>query len=115
MHAVPQTFNLPGPSTLTHQYLLDLVASVTYNPPSKAPVLPKHVAQLISKTGGLVWWPTLCPDEVDRRDIDDATTPGDWSFFGVAPDEIETYAIKYLRRYRTAYAVFYSPYLTNIK
>lgn len=102
MHPVSQTFHLPGPSTLTHAYLMDLVASVTCEPHSKAPVLPKKIAKLISKGGNLVWWPTVCPDEVERRYIDDVDVPGDWEFFGVNPDEIETYAIKYLRRYRNA-------------
>ena len=97
-----RTINLPGPSTLTHAYLLDMIASITYNPPSKAPVLPKSVALALSKASGLVWWPTVTPDEIERRLLDDVTTPGDWDVVDIVPDEIETYAIKYLRRYRSA-------------
>ena len=47
--ALAQTLNLPGPSTLTYEYLLDLVASITYQPPSRAPTVPKAVALAISK------------------------------------------------------------------
>ena len=43
--------NLPGPSTLTYQYLLDMVSSVTLRPPSKAPTVPKAVAEAIASVG----------------------------------------------------------------
>ena len=51
--------NLPGPSTFTYEYLLELVESVTLRPPSKAPGLPKAIAQQIAKLGNAVWWPTI--------------------------------------------------------
>uniref|UniRef100_A0A8H7Y357 NAD-dependent epimerase/dehydratase domain-containing protein n=2 Tax=Psilocybe cubensis TaxID=181762 RepID=A0A8H7Y357_PSICU len=97
-----KTLNLPGPSTLSYEYLLDLVTSVTLQPPSRAPVVPKALANLLAKLGQNVWWPTLSPDEVTRRYIDDADTPGDWEAVGVEPSEIEAHAITYLRRYRSA-------------
>ncbi|PPR05382.1 hypothetical protein CVT24_007996 [Panaeolus cyanescens] len=97
-----KTINLPGPSTLTYEYLLDLVSSVTLRPPSTAPVLPKGVAIAIAKLGGGVWWPTLSPDEITRRYIDDSQVPGDWDLVGVQPTEIEAHALTYLRRYRSA-------------
>jgi len=97
-----RTLNLPGPSTVSYEYLLDLVSSVTLQPPSRAPVLPEKAAALIAKLGEGVWWPTLSPDEVKRRFIDDAEVPGDWDAVGVQPTEIEGHAITYLRRYRTA-------------
>lgn len=103
---IPQlsgTFSLPGPSTLTYEYLLDLVASVTLHPPSRAPVLPKAVASTLARAGQFAWWPTLSPDEVTRRYIDDSDVPGDWAAFGMGePSEIENHAITYLRRYRSA-------------
>ena len=103
MPSLPGTFNLPGPSTLTHEYLLALVSSVTYHPPSKAPVLPKQLLLLASKLAEKgIWWPLLGPDQIERRYIDDAEVEGDWDKFGVTPDEIEDHAITYLRRYRTA-------------
>lgn len=97
-----RTLNLPGPSTLTHAYLLDLISSLTYTPPSKAPALPKPIALALAKASQKVWWPTVCPDEVERRLIDDVDVPGDWNLVDVEPDEIETYAIRYLRRFRSA-------------
>ena len=102
----PGTLSLPGPSTLTHEYLLELVSSVTYQPPTRAPVLPKVVATALAKAAQAVWWPALCPDEVTRRYIDDADIPGDWAVVGVEPSEIENHAITYLRRYRSAYVTF---------
>ncbi|KAH8104799.1 NADH dehydrogenase [Cristinia sonorae] len=100
--SLPGTLNLPGPSTLTHEYLLTLVSSVTYHPPSKAPVIPKKLALLLTKAAQNIWWPALSPDEVERRYIDDAEVEGDWDKVGVRPDEIEDHAITYLRRYRSA-------------
>jgi len=99
---MPQTLSLPGPSTLTFEYLLELVGSVTFNPPSRAPVLPKPAALALAKLGQFIWWPTLSPDEVERRFIDDVDTAGDWDAVGVTPGEIEDHAITYLRRYRSA-------------
>jgi NADH dehydrogenase (ubiquinone) 1 alpha subcomplex subunit 9 len=103
--SIPQlsgTLSLPGPSTLTYQYLLDLVSSIAYTEPSKAPVLPKAVAMLLAKAAQNVWWPALSPDEVTRRYIDDVDVSGDWAKLGIEPSEIESHAVKYLRRYRSA-------------
>ncbi|KAH6911355.1 NADH dehydrogenase [Coprinopsis sp. MPI-PUGE-AT-0042] len=83
-------------------YLLELVESVTLRPPSRAPGLPKFMAQQIAKLGNTVWWPTLSPDEVTRRFIDDAEHAGNWDAVGIVPAEIEDHAITYLRRYRSA-------------
>ncbi|KAF9242580.1 39kDa subunit of Ndufa9, NADH ubiquinone oxidoreductase [Melanogaster broomeanus] len=99
---LPGTLSLPGPRTLSFEYLLQLVSSVTYNPPSRASVLPKRVALTVAKAAQAAWWPLICPDEVERRYLDDVTVPGDWDAVGVTPDEIETHAITYLRRYRSA-------------
>jgi len=102
-HSRPsQTISLPGPSTLTYEYLLDLVSSVTLNPPSRAPVLPQQVATILAKLGQNVWWPALSPDEIIRRYVDDADVPGDWDAVGIQPTEIEEMAIAILRRFRSA-------------
>jgi|SRR6266550_6858693 len=102
---ISRTLSLPGPSTLTYEYLLGLVSSVTIRPPSRAPTLPKPIATLLARAGQLIWWPALSPDEVTRRYIDDADVPGDWDAVNVTPSEIEQHAITYLRRYRSAYVV----------
>jgi NADH dehydrogenase (ubiquinone) 1 alpha subcomplex subunit 9 len=101
--ALPRTLSLPGPSTLTYNYLLELVSSLACTPPSTAPTLPKPIALYLAKLAQNVWWPALSPDEVETRYIDDVQTPGDWDAVNVIPDEIETHAIKYLRGYRSAY------------
>ncbi|KAI0287950.1 NAD(P)-binding protein [Russula brevipes] len=102
MPAMDRMLALPGPSTLTHEYLLELVSTLTYDPPSRAPVVPKRVALALARAAQRIWWPALSPDEVERRYIDDADTPGDWAVVGVEPDEIENHAITYVRRYRSA-------------
>jgi hypothetical protein len=104
MPSVAGTYNLPGPSTLTYEYLLDLVSTITYRKTPNLPVLPKAIALLLARNAQRVmWWPTLSPDEVERRYLDDADLPGDWDTFGVQPTEIEPVAITYLRRYRSAF------------
>ena len=100
--ALAQTLSLPGPSTLTHEYLLDLIASMTYRAPTRAPSVPKAVALALSKASQNIWWPSLSPDEVERRYINDSQVQGDWDVVGVTPDDVEPHAITYLRRYRNA-------------
>ena len=87
---------------MTYEYLLQLVSALTFHPPSRAPVVPKQLALALSRLGNLVWWPTLSPDEVERRYLDDVDAPGDWDVFGVTPEEIEDIALVYLRRHRSA-------------
>lgn len=103
--SLPGLLNLPGPSALTYEYLLALVSSVTYRPPTRAPVVPKRVALFLARAAQNVWWPALSPDEVERRYINDVEVPGDWDKVGVTPTEIEENAIVYLRRYRSAYVL----------
>lgn len=100
---LPGTYSLPGPSQLTYEYLLELVSSVTYRPPSGAPVLPKAIALALARVSDYVWWPSLSADQVERRYIDDVEVEGDWAAFGIQPEEIESLAISYLRRYRSSY------------
>ena len=112
--SLPGTLNLPGPSEMSYEYLLNLVSHVTYRPPSSAPVVPKRIATLLAKTAQNVWWPALSPDEVERRFISDVQVPGDWDKVGIQPSEIEDHAITYLRRYRSAYVqTFPSPFFLS--
>jgi hypothetical protein len=103
MPAIDRTLALPGPSTLTYEYLLELVSTLTCNPPSRTPVVPKPVVLALAHVAQCIWWPALSPDEVERCYIDDADAPGDWALVDVEPDEIENHAITYVRRYRSAY------------
>lgn len=82
-----------------------MVASVTYRAPSSAPTLPRRVATLLARLSQAAWWPMIGPDEVERRYINDRSeeeVPGDWNKLGVDPDVIETFALQYLKRYRSA-------------
>ncbi|CAK5269769.1 unnamed protein product [Mycena citricolor] len=97
-----RTLSLPGPSTLNYEYLVDLVSAVTIRSfHSYAPELPRAIATSVAKALQLVWWPLMSPDEVTRRFMDDVQTAGDWAELGISPAEVETLALKYLRRYRS--------------
>ena len=76
--------------------------------------MPKPIALALAKASQKIWWPTVCPDEIERRLIDDVDTPGDWNLVNVEPDEIETFAIRYLRRFRSAYVTFIPLYISII-
>ncbi|KAH0831927.1 39kDa subunit of Ndufa9, NADH ubiquinone oxidoreductase [Lanmaoa asiatica] len=65
-------------------------------------VIPKRIALAVARAAQSIWWPLICPDEVERRYLDDVGAEGDWEAVGVVPDEVENHAITYLRRYRSA-------------
>ena len=70
--SVGQTFSLPGPGLHTYASLEALVSALTLKPVSSAPVLPKPVAMLLATIfNRAMWWPTISPDEVERKYIDD--------------------------------------------
>ena len=132
--SVGSTFVLPGPRTYTYESLIKLVEAMTLKSHS-APMLPKPVAMAISTVlNRALWWPTISPDEVTRKYIDDvgaeikpveegvpagwetqeasglASVSGvngeafkSWEDLNIDPETIEEHAIKYLRRYRSAY------------
>ncbi|KAJ9098294.1 hypothetical protein QFC20_006003 [Naganishia adeliensis] len=69
--SVGSTFVLPGPRTYTYESLIKLVEAMTLKSHS-APMLPKPVAMAISTIlNRALWWPTISPDEVTRKYIDD--------------------------------------------
>jgi NADH dehydrogenase (ubiquinone) 1 alpha subcomplex subunit 9 len=105
MHSAPapSAFNLPGPTTYTLEYLLEFVQSVAYLPPSRVPYLPKPVMLAIARLAQLPWFPMVCPDELERRCIDDSDMEDDWDAFGIRPAQIEDHALGILRRFRSAY------------
>jgi NADH dehydrogenase (ubiquinone) 1 alpha subcomplex subunit 9 len=104
MHSgqAPGIFHLPGPATFTLEYLLELVQSVAYIPPSRVPFLPKPIMLAIARLAQLPWFPMISPDELERRHIDDADVDGDWDAFGIRPAQIEDHALAILRRFRSA-------------
>lgn len=70
--SVASTFALPGPAVHTFNSLLQLVSSMTMKPPSSAPTLPKPVAMAMATVlNRALWWPTVSPDEITRKYIDD--------------------------------------------
>lgn len=96
------TLSLPGPVTFSYTELEQLISLFTFNPVSNMPEVPKSIALLLSRISQLVWWPTLSPDEIERRFINvPDRAPSDWDKVGVQPVEIEEVAISILRRYRS--------------
>ncbi|KIJ54415.1 hypothetical protein M422DRAFT_775527 [Sphaerobolus stellatus SS14] len=96
----PFDYNLPGPNTYSYEQIFEMISSLTYNPRPTELTLPKPVAKFIARIAQYAWWPMVCPDEVERRFLDDSDVPGDWDKVGVEPDALELHAIKFLRQYR---------------
>lgn len=70
--SVASTFALPGPAVHTYNSILELVSSLTFKPVT-APTVPKAVAKAFADiVNQAIWWPTVSPDEIERRYIDDA-------------------------------------------
>ncbi|GAA5875571.1 hypothetical protein JCM3774_006106 [Rhodotorula dairenensis] len=97
-----ETFSLPGPRTYTFEQLLHMTEALTLKK-LRGPNFPKPVLAALARVWDYAWWPTLSPDEVTRRFIDDLpAAPGTKGFadLGIDPDVLEDIAIVYLRRYR---------------
>ncbi len=136
--SIGSTFVLPGPRTYTFQSMIELVSAMTLKS-HKAPILPKPIALAIATVlNRALWWPTICPDEVRRKFINDfgahlhtaksevpagwAVDPAtvdavvgvngehakSWEDLNITPTLLEEVAITILRRYRSA-ATFDSP------
>lgn len=83
--SVASTFSLAGPQIHTYNSILKLVAQLTLKN-NEAPSIPKAIAKAFaSVTNRAIWWPTVSPDEIERRFINDAgveaMTPVDNSAF----------------------------------
>ncbi|GAA6023849.1 hypothetical protein JCM10207_005394 [Rhodosporidiobolus poonsookiae] len=98
------TYSLPGPKTYTFEQLLQLAEALTLKK-LRGPNFPKPVLAALARAWDLVWWPTLSPDEVTRRYIDDLpVAPGTKGFadLGIEPEILDDIAIVYLRAHRSA-------------
>lgn len=100
---IGKTFSLPGPKTYTYNDLLALCEARTLKKLTGFNT-PKPIASLITRLWENVWWPTISPDEVTRRFLDDkepeAGTLG-FADLNITPGVLEELAIIYLRRYRS--------------
>jgi hypothetical protein len=97
------TFNLPGPVTFNYAEIQKLISLFTFRPVSGVLEVPKRIAMFLSKLSQLIWWPSLSPDEIERRFINDVMVDAaqDWAALGVNPVEVEKVAASILRRYRS--------------
>ncbi|ORX34514.1 hypothetical protein BD324DRAFT_636205 [Kockovaella imperatae] len=71
--SIGSTFVLPGPEVFTYDELLNLVSFFTMRPRRSLPPIPGFVASMFaSVVNRLLWFPTVAPDEITRKFIDDA-------------------------------------------
>jgi len=98
-----QMLSLSGPIPFTYNELEQLISLFTFHPVSTLPEAPRWLANYLSKISQLIWWPSLSPDEIERRFISAPETDSseDWAKVGVQPTEIENVALSILRRYRS--------------
>jgi NADH dehydrogenase (ubiquinone) 1 alpha subcomplex subunit 9 len=98
-----KTISLPGPKTYTINDIFDIAEAETYRKLHGFNV-PGPIAKVAARIYENVWWPTVCPDEITRRFIDDKEpeegTLG-FSDLGITPEALEDLAVVYLRRYRS--------------
>jgi NADH dehydrogenase (ubiquinone) 1 alpha subcomplex subunit 9 len=67
------TFVFPGPQAYTYNELINLVTFFTMKPAANYPTPPKALAKLVATAMNRgIWWPTVSPDEIERKYIDDA-------------------------------------------
>lgn len=100
--SLASTYALPGPRTYSFEQLLHMVEALTLKK-LRGPNFPRPLLAALARAWDLVWWPTLSPDEVTRRYIDDLpVAPGTKGFadLGIEPDLLDDIAINYVRRYR---------------
>lgn len=98
----PAFLSLPGPQVYSVEYLLQLVSSVTYRPASRTLRVSKSLAKLLARVSGLVWWPSLSPDQIERRYINDFAVESDWDVLELTPSTLEEHALTYLQMYRSS-------------
>jgi len=114
--AAGQTYAFPGPRTYTFEEIMSLVEALTLTK-LKGPNFPKPMLKAAARIWDLIWWPTVSPDEVTRRYIDDVEVAEGLKGFadlGIEPDLLEHVAITYLRRYRSASYFDVSSAITSI-
>ena len=64
---------LPGPEAYTYEEMLNLVEYFTLSKIKNYPTIPKSVAKMFASiVNRAIWWPTVNPDEIERKYIDDA-------------------------------------------
>jgi NADH dehydrogenase (ubiquinone) 1 alpha subcomplex subunit 9 len=98
-----KTISLPGPKTYTMDQVFDIVEAETYRK-LRGFNVPASIAKIAAGLYENVWWPTVCPDEITRRFIDDKEPEeGTLGFgdLGITPEPLEDLAVVYLRRYRS--------------
>lgn len=100
---IGETFTLAGPKTYSYNDIIRIAESHTLKKLGGVSV-PRWMAMATTRLWENVWWPTISPDEVVRRYIDDKeAAPGTLGFdyLDIKPDALEDVAIIYLRRYRS--------------
>ena len=100
---IGQTFSLGGPRSYTFEDIISIAELNTMNKLQGFNV-PRVVASTVLKLYEKVWWPTISPDEVIRRfmnDLPDEMGTLSWDALNMTPDALDELAIVYLRRHRS--------------
>lgn len=97
-----QTFELYGPDKYSASQIADLIGKVTKREHRRFNI-PKQLMLPVAKALGLLWWPTISPDEIERQFIDQHIdrTAKDFSSLGMEASKFLDVAPRYLRRYRS--------------
>jgi NADH dehydrogenase (ubiquinone) 1 alpha subcomplex subunit 9 len=101
---IGQTFSLQGPKTYSYNDIIRIAETHTLKKLGGITV-PRWMASATTRLWENVWWPTISPDEVTRRYMDDKDpAPGTlgYDYLDIKPDALEDVAIIYLRRYRSS-------------
>jgi len=121
--SLSSTYSLPGPSAYTYRQILTLLTHHAYpdKPFQSGISLPKPLFLLLAKIWDKIYWPTISPDDVLRKFIDDfgaEYTEEDvaelgegsdlgveqglksWTELGIKPDRLELTLPVYARNFR---------------
>lgn len=96
-----KTFELFGPEEMTMAAVHELVQNAT-NTEIRQFNLPKKLHQAFAAATQYIYWPTLCPDQIERMFINQVVDKNASTFadLGIQPAQLEKLVIKYVRHWR---------------
>jgi NADH dehydrogenase (ubiquinone) 1 alpha subcomplex subunit 9 len=102
--AIGRTVELAGPETLSYNRLVDIVADIIAEPPSRLH-LPPIVGKLVGMVNEYTWRPAFTADFVNRVQYSITETEDDpeilkFKDLGIKPQHIETAAREFLARWK---------------
>ena len=97
-----ETFELYGPRMVTMKEVFELINKETHGERSSYNI-PKMPFQLIASALDYLWWPTYCPDQIEREFIPQIIdrTAKTFADLGIEPVDIQDKVFEYVRHYRS--------------